>query len=139
MESNQWRAVLSWAEEPKDLDATVVLANKEVVNWNTPDRKSKDGLVKLDVDAQEGFGPETITITNKLKGNERMSYYVHNFSEKPQINHKRAASVSLYNGNKLVQTIRVPAEGVGDYWHVFDLTAAGEVIVDKIVKNKTWV
>jgi len=131
IESNQWRAVLSWAEQPKDLDATVVLPNNEIVNFQK--QLSLDSLVKLDTDAQQGFGPETITITNKLKGTERYSYYVNNYSQTPSMTYKGAATVVLYNGDKLVRTFKIPTEGDGLYWWVFDLTANGEVDINKIV------
>ena len=71
----------------------------------------------LDVDVTDGFGPETITITQMLAGNYR--YTVNNYSGESPLD-QSGARVDVYISNSLAQSFSVPA-GSGDNWTVFDL------------------
>ena len=53
--------VLTWAETPKDLDLWIISDDGKVATWWN-DQGPNDG-VRLDVDNQDGYGPEVITIT----------------------------------------------------------------------------
>jgi hypothetical protein len=132
LKSNQWRIVLSWAAEPKDLDSTLVLPNREVIYYRK--RISRDGQVTLDTDSRDGFGPETITITNTIIANQKMRYYVKNFSRRPSITVSQAI-VQVYHGDRLAHVFKVPTSGYGLYWYVFDLGANGIFPVNKLVRS----
>ena len=128
MPSNMWRVVLTWGANPKDLDVHVKHGS-ETVNYTN--RKTRDGNVVLDVDMTSGYGPETVTITNKLIGNDKINYYIHNYSRHPSITTSNAV-VNVYNGNILVQNFRVPKTGNGLLWHVFNLYKDRLVVVNKL-------
>jgi stress response protein SCP2 len=137
IDSDQWRFVLAWSSVPKDLDSTLIMPGKEKIFWNN--KNSKNGLAQLDVDNQNGFGPETITVTNKLKGNQKYSYYVHNYSRKPSIK-VSLATVTVYNGSRIAKHFDVPTTGInGLYWYVCDLTKNGIVSKNVIVKRIKWI
>ena len=72
------RIVLSWGDDPPDLDLHLHLRwNDENVFWLN--KRSEDRTADLDVDVMRGRGPETITIR---KMNAFVYYlFVHNFSE----------------------------------------------------------
>jgi len=134
---NQWRVVLTWGASPKDLDIIAVIRapdqKDEKVYWKH--RKSKNGLVKLDVDNTKGFGPETITFTNDLTDDTTLLFYVNNYSKTPFLN-KSNAKVAIYNYDHEVATFTVPTNGNQAYWHVFNFTNKGLVHkVDKLVTN----
>jgi len=61
-----WRAVLTWNESPKDLDAYAKLPSGKIIFYN--DRSSDNREVTLDTDARVGFGPETITFNQISNG-----------------------------------------------------------------------
>ena len=58
-----WRIVLSWGEEPSDLDAYLVLPdpNSTHVSYSNKIVISKPGKITLDTDSKKKYGHETIT------------------------------------------------------------------------------
>jgi len=123
---NGWRVVLTWGATPLDLDAHVVLqdGNSEI---NFDNRKSKDGKVTLDVDAKEGFGPETVSFVKPSPGIYK--YYVNRYSNEAPLQ-KSGAKVKVYQGDKIYKTFAVPTGGDStlDNWYVFDIDTNKNVL-----------
>ena len=97
-----WRFVLSWGAQPLDLDAHLTgplagTTSRFHVFFNTPGSSTASPFARLDVDAQDGFGPETITLTQQIPGIYR--FYVVNFSGSPEIR-TSTARVDVYPGKQ---------------------------------------
>jgi len=130
-EFDEWRFILSWGENPDDLDSHlwVPVGAEEY----TPVDYSQDGYLdqppyaQLDVDDTSSYGPETITIRkHELTPELSMDYYggeyiyaVHHYSGESDIPNS-GAQVRIYNGNTLVRTIHAPAGTAYEdwYWYV---------------------
>ena len=58
-----WKIVVSWGEEPSDLDAYLVLPDPDSphVSYNNMKVISKSGMITLDTDSTKKYGHETIT------------------------------------------------------------------------------
>jgi len=121
-----WRVVLTWGATPLDLDAHVALpdGNNEV---NFDNKKSKDGLVTLDVDAKLGFGPETVSFVDPAPGIYK--YYVNRYTNDATLQ-KSNAKVVVYHGDKIYKQFTVPTDGDAtlDNWYVFDIDATNNVL-----------
>lgn len=119
------RIVLDWGSTPADLDSHLSYAGSHV-SYST---KRGPGAI-LDVDDVNGFGPETITITQKQAGTKYV-YAVHNFTDGDRrgttaISQVSLAKVFVYIGSSLVRTFRPPPTKVGNTWIVFGIGADGE-------------
>jgi len=142
--ANQVRAVLTWGENPRDLDSHLTGPSSASSGslTDTTNRfhmyysaRTQDVAV-LDVDDTSSFGPETTTIsppsgrTTLRAGLYR--YSVHHYSGSATIP-TSGASVTLYVGGRQ-QEFRPPAGSVGGsntVWTVFELAvdAAGGITV----------
>ncbi|MDR2904989.1 MAG: tetratricopeptide repeat protein [Helicobacteraceae bacterium] len=118
------RAVLTWGETPKDLDAHLFFGANHIAAAS----KSANGA-KLDVDDKDGFGPETITIAKKVAG-DRYVYAVQNFTDENSDASlalaRSGAKVFLYVGQTLVKIYSVPNKE-GTIWEVFTIGEHGEI------------
>ena len=118
------RIVLNWGAEPRDLDSHLQFPNNHVYFMQ---KIGTDTL--LDVDAQYGYGPETITINRKHDG-ERYVYAVHDYINRMNINSDRlsnsGAKVFVYVGQTLIRTYYVPVNQKGNLWSVFAVSGTGE-------------
>jgi adhesin/invasin len=131
------RIVLTWGATPQDLDSYLSGPQQNTTvrfflgyQYQNPGDSVPPTCVRgsyrrspfacLDVDDIDGFGPETMTITQVLPGTYR--YTVHNFSQEAALD-QSGARVDVYINNLLARTFNVPA-GVGIYWTVFDLNGA---------------
>ncbi len=126
----QYRIVLSWGNNPRDLDAHLFKGSYHVY-YDAQGYQASTPYTTLDVDDTSGYGPETITIYNL--DNESCRFYVHNYSGKydGDIDIKQSqAQVKVYSGSVLLKSYAVPSTGTGFYWYVFDISAAG-AITDK--------
>ncbi|MBX2974815.1 MAG: carboxypeptidase regulatory-like domain-containing protein [Ignavibacteriaceae bacterium] len=119
----QYRIVLTWGQTPGDLDAHLYKGIYHIYYGNEGTETSAPFTI-LDVDDTDGYGPETITIYS-LAG-DSCKFYVHNYSGSPAIT-QSSASVKLYSGSTLLRTYNVPTTGTGYWWHVFDISPAGQV------------
>ncbi|MBD8874412.1 tetratricopeptide repeat protein [Rhodanobacter sp. DHB23] len=119
------RIVLTWGATPKDLDSHIVYPGNNIY-WRN--RRGTDA--NLDVDATQGFGPETVTLERKHQG-ETYVYAVHDYTDRhvPGTNDLSAsqAKVFVYVGQSLVRTYYVPQGQAGNLWTVFRITGAGEI------------
>jgi hypothetical protein len=121
------RIVLTWGDSPADLDAhlTGPSANSTTFWVYFANRGSCTSapFACLDVDAQDGRGPETITIAQRTTG--RYVYSVHNFSDDDGGSpgsfglSESNARVDVYGPSGLIQSFSPPPRG-GTLWTVFD-------------------
>jgi len=129
--SGQFRAVLTWAAQPADLDAHIYTPNNCQVYYGN----RACGTTSLDVDQRQGFGPETITINGVQTGTYR--YFVVNYSgEKPlTVSNGR---IQVYGTSGLLADFNVPTNGntAYRYWNGFTIDQTGTVtVVNQIVQS----
>lgn len=119
--ADEIRIVLEWGETPGDLDShlegrtgsgtevNLYYANSEVIsNGKT--------IATLDVDDMNGFGPETVTLSDTT-GN--YTYRVHRFSNYGTLG-ASGATVKVYAGSSQPTTISVPSVA-DEWWDVFTI------------------
>lgn len=133
------RIILTWNDKPADMEAHLTSPNPDGCrfhcyywNKNIPD-------ANLDLDDRDGYGPETITITNKGPGIYR--YYVHDFTNRYSANSGwlslSRAEVKVYSGNKPPIVFNVTPYRYGNVWHVFNIDGdTGEVIPIDIMAHQ---
>ena len=135
MEKGQIRAVLTWGKEAKDLDAHLEGPLPDAKRFHVyyheqGDLKSKE-FVRLDVDDQDGGGPETVTVLCVLPGVYR--YFVHDYTNR---DHPAAhdiaraqAEVRLYQGGQTYR-FRAGHATAGNLWDVctIEVTPQGAVV-----------
>jgi hypothetical protein len=128
----EFRIVLTWGKNPKDLDAHFWLPYPKYPHLylDAPGSCTNFPNVCLDRDDKDGYGPETISIKS-LKASGTYTFAVLNYNYGypgvPEIT-QSSAKVQLYGVEGLIAQFSVPKKGMGDLWYVFDLNAAtGEV------------
>ena len=118
------RIVLTWGEQPFDLDSHLIYPGNHVYFQH---KKGRDA--NLDVDDTDSFGPETITIDKKRLG-ESYIYAVHDYSNGDKANSSAlsasSAKVFVYVGSSQVRAYSVPLNKVGNVWTVFRLNPNGD-------------
>lgn len=136
LDENDYRIVLSWGAEPRDLDSHlsyIINGTRQfhVYYYNMTPLYCGEHIAMLDLDDVNGYGPETVTITVKASMVEegKFSYAVHNFTYRSYSNDEHlsasGAKVKVYKGSDLVKTYNVPLNKIGTVWHVFDLDSNG--------------
>lgn len=130
LDSNQYRAVLTWDAEPNDLDLHLWTLGTEIYFANEGDLETTP-YAFLDVDDVSGYGPETITIGRLL---DTCKFSVYNYSGSPDITVSRA-HIDFYKGSSLIRSFDIPTTGVGTWWYVFDLTPTGSIIERNTIIN----
>jgi len=132
------RIVLSWDEQPLDIDSHLSYQGGYVCYYQ------KDAVnANLDVDDTDSFGPETITITKKLEG-KKYVYAVHDFSDKDESNNSNLSNISnakvyIYIGNTLIKTYYVPQGKNGTVWIPFIIDETGNIVDVGDFKNaSSW-
>jgi hypothetical protein len=132
------RIVLTWGATPPDIDShlTGPLSGQGGRFWIKYFEKGScvaPPYACLDVDDVDGFGPETVTITQVVPGVYR--YYVYNFTDKDFPSSttlgSSGARVQLYLGNVLAQTFFVP-QGTGNAWAVFEWDGQNVHVVNQL-------
>ena len=125
-DTNTIRLVLTWGGEPRDLDShlDVPVIPTQTVNFINRGTLLTIPFANLDVDDVDGFGPETITITNLLGG--IYNYYIHRFSGASGFTFTNSmAEVRIFDHTGLIGTINVRTNDIiGDYWHVLQIDGA---------------
>ena len=134
LEEGETRIVLTWSENPEDLDSHLVgpdgTGGKFHVYYSNP----ADGNVTLDQDITTSYGPETITITQQHAGD--YLYYVHNYTGgNMNALAKSNAKVEIYRNSSLIATYHVP-EGEGLYWKVFIMNDTLITPINTIEENE---
>ena len=138
LEEGQIRIVLTWDDEPADLDAHLKgpLPDGEefhVYFHEKGDLKSRQ-FVRLDVDDQNGEGPETITVLGVLPGTYR--YFVHDYTHRddPQTTTlaRSGGEVKVYQGGQTYR-FRAGHDRAGNVWNVCNIEVTPDgAVVEKI-------
>jgi len=144
LQHDEWRIVLTWDEQPRDLDSHLVFYGQscaEMYYANT--RANCNGVsASLNRDDTNSYGPETTTLSNV--NNHRSGkwvYRVKNYSGHYDPNNGWAearAVVTLYNGDHMVRTFSVLEHGFtngngrgrsrNQFWSVFSVDGSGNVV-----------
>lgn len=130
LEDGQLRIVLSWGEEPYDLDSHLTGPDEGGDRFHVYySNKNPSGAgANLDVDDTFSYGPETTTITAYRDGLYR--YSVHNYSNQSDDGalgiESSPARIEVYDENGAVATYSPPSanEGDGNTWRVFEIEVA---------------
>jgi len=137
--NGQFRFVLTWGETPQDLDSHLktpsIGGSVYHIYWDNQGYADSPPYVILDIDDRTGFGPETTTIYDLQPG--EYHYYIHNFSESPEITTSNAV-VQIYGENGLVRSLQVPATGTGLYWDICTMDGSnGNIsIINQIIESE---
>lgn len=143
MKAGQIRVVLTWGDDPKDLDAhlegPLPRGGKfHVYYGNQGDLKNKE-FVHLDVDAQNGQGPETITVLGVLPG--VYHYWVHDYSDRDDPKStalaRSEAEVKVFQGDQTYR-FRAGHEMVGNRWDVCSIEVKPQGLAANVQKVDTY-
>ena len=122
VETGKIRIVLTWGEQPRDLDSHVQFDmngdTQEIYYAKKTYVHNGVEVVQLDHDDTSSYGPETITL-NEPEATE-YAYYVYNFSRDGNLVGSDA-KVVVYSGDREIATFTAPTTGSGDYWDVFTI------------------
>lgn len=142
LSDEEYRIVLTWGDEPKDLDSHLTYYQNGIYKMHVYYSK-KFGMIDgkeaatLDYDDTSSYGPETVTITlnaGNLNGGV-FRYSVHDYSN-AGLSNTNAMSLSdavvrVYKGNQQIKTYSIPQNKYGTVWHVFDITEQGVETVNE--------
>ena len=127
--SGQFRVILTWGQNPDDLDSHLTGPAADGTRWHVYfSSKTGGDMCGLDVDDTSSYGPETVTCprtgtsTTLRPGVYR--YSVHHYAGTTNIG-TSGANVRLEFGNGTVYNYTPPAAtytGSKDVWTVFELT-----------------
>lgn len=141
LDAGEIQIVLSWAEQPRDLDTHLTGPNGQGGRFHVyyVDQTFED-VAELDRDDTSGEGPETTTITPRYDGLYR--YSVFNYSTQDntgsqgiagEITDSQPARVQVYNEDGLVRTYTAPPSTPGNTWRVLEMTVSdGEISIEDI-------
>ncbi|NQT33642.1 carboxypeptidase regulatory-like domain-containing protein [bacterium] len=137
VDMSSYHIVLTWAEEPSDLDAHLLTPSVEGQEYHIYSgnlgASDRAPYVTLNEDVYSGYGPEIISIHSFASGT--YTYYVENLSGEPSLTNSEAF-ISVWDGSfdNLIGSLSVPTSGAGRYWYAFDIDGStGEFyIVDEI-------
>lgn len=132
-EAGVLRIVLTWNESPADLDAMLWTPIPQYPKVWYVDRGNCSGIpyACLDTDDKNGYGPETITISQLQSGKYAFGVHNPNYTIYPNITPltQSGAQVRVYDSTGLINQFQVPLTGQGDMWYVFSLKGnTGEII-----------
>ncbi|MEZ9566089.1 tandem-95 repeat protein [Vibrio artabrorum] len=129
LEETDMRIVVTWGENPRDMDNHLWLYDTENgneldhINYRDMSHDLGEGnVVQQDVDDTNGGGPETITIPNYQDAD--MHYSVHNYTNRSwDVDGVEDVQVQVFVGDTLVETFSpdLSDNPSGDHWHVFDI------------------
>jgi PKD repeat protein len=132
--TGQYRFVLTWGEQPLDLDShlktPVIEGSAYHIYYDSQGSSTTPPYVILDIDDVTSYGPETTTIYNLYPG--EYHYFIYNYSGSPEITTSNAV-VQIFNESGLLHTLQVPTTGTGRYWDVCTLNGTTGVI--SIINN----
>ena len=135
--SGTWRIVLTWGENPEDLDSHVTgklsdNSDFEVYYGHDYQHDGDTEVCNLDVDDTTSYGPETITLTTN--NSSPYYYFIHHFSGSSTLG-ASGAQIKVYFGTNLVNTYNVPTnQGNGIYWNVFAIVN-GQIVVNNTITD----
>ncbi len=119
------RIVVDWEKEPRDLDAHFVKNGTNGYHISFRNMKVlADGSGMLDIDAMQGYGPETITV-NSVATQSTYEYSVVDYTNQNNRNSTglsdSKATVKVYGDGRLLKVIQVPRKKEGNVWKVFKI------------------
>ncbi len=134
----EFRLVLSWGENPQDLDCHLYTPEIEEstyhVYWNFRGDEETPPYATLDTNVTEGSGPETVTIYDVFDGT--YVYFVYNYSEIPELAGS-GATVRVYNETGQLYELVVPQPEAGEegylFWDVLRIVDGSIIIHNDIV------
>jgi hypothetical protein len=140
--SGQMRIVLTWGQEPSDLDSHLTGPNATGGRFHVWYAGRDAGVANLDRDDTTSFGPETTTITAQYSGTYR--FYVHDYSngsataQSPSYDLSRSsAKVQVFNSSGLLAVYNVPSNQGGTLWTVFEYDGTSIRAVNTIAYSTT--
>jgi uncharacterized protein YfaP (DUF2135 family) len=128
IQAGQTRIILSWGEEPSDLDSHLTGPTPDSSRFHiyySNETYAVNDIIyaDLDLDDTDSVGPETTTIYQQISGVYRFS--VHDYSNKSSSESNAlsisGAQVKVYRGDGLIATFNVPVNQGGTLWTVFEL------------------
>ncbi len=121
MQDNEMRIVLSWGENPSDLDSHISQNEGNTVLQHIYYNHQTGTGVKLDTDDTTSYGPETVTLNNS--SNYTYKYYVHDYTNKGSSSSSAMSSsgakVTVYTSNNV--KVYYPPLVAGTVWKVFEI------------------
>jgi hypothetical protein len=127
------KIVLDWDAAPRDLDAHLVKEGRYHISYRDAGR-SEDGTAWLDRDDMDGFGPETITVT-ELDKQAAYRYFVFDYSNRLDENSSRLSAskavVRVFVNNKFQAIYQIPPNRRGTAWNVFNIVNGEIQTVDE--------
>lgn len=147
MAENEYRIVLTWGENPWDLDSHLSGPRNEdgdrfhvYYSNKSATASTEDGNVtvaKLDHDDTRSYGPETITLI-QLFDEGVYHYAVHDFTNRNSTNSTAlsmsGAKIVVYHNNEAAKVYHVPVNKVGTVWNVFDIRD-GQIVPVNTMEN----
>lgn len=134
---NKFRIVLTWSENPRDLDSHVegTLSDESSFHVYFDHKSQDDGDVEvcnLDVDDTTSYGPETITLN--ATSDAPYYYYIHRYRGLGTLSTSEA-KIEVYQSSNLVAEFNVPTNlSDEDYWNVFAIID-GEIVVKNTITS----
>ena len=133
LELKQLRITLDWMDSPADLDAH--LWKKDGFHISYHDMRSYEDLALLDRDDQDGWGAETITISN-VDRSGTYTYFVHDYSNRNKPQSKRLsnsrAHIQVFSPEGLLKDFIISADQPGNCWEVFSFKNGSIIINDTV-------
>jgi len=127
------KIILDWGAAPADIDAHLVKDNGYHISYRNT-KTSSDKTAWLDKDAQSGYGPETVTVTQVDK-KAVYHYFIHNYSNRNAVNDSRLsqskATVSVYINNRFHVSYQIETGKIGTTWNVFDIVNGEIKLINK--------
>ncbi len=119
------RIVVDWDKEPRDLDAHFVKSGSTGYHISYRNMKVlSDGSGMLDIDAMQGYGPETITV-KEVSTKSLYEYSIYDYTNQNKRNSTglsdSKATVKVYGDGKLLKVFQVPRKKEGTVWKVFKI------------------
>lgn len=147
MAENEYRIVLTWGENPWDLDSHLSGPRNEdgdrfhvYYSNKSATASTEDGNVtvaKLDHDDTRSYGPETITLI-QLFDEGVYHYAVHDFTNRNSTDSTAlsmsGAKIVVYHNNEAAKVYHVPVNKVGTVWNVFDIRD-GQIVPVNTMEN----
>lgn len=137
--SGEYRIVLTWGENPSDLDSHVygTLSSGSSFHTYYSNKSSYDGEIEvcnLDYDDTSSYGPETITLIPT--SSTPYYYYIYNYSGNSYGTvGNSGAQIKVYDGSTLIRTFNIPTDqGDGRYWNVFAIVD-GSIVVSNTITD----
>ncbi|MCE2862862.1 MAG: carboxypeptidase regulatory-like domain-containing protein [Opitutaceae bacterium] len=135
--ANELRIVLTWGSTPADLDAHLTGPHATIAGARFhvffDARSETANTAKLDLDDEDSFGPETISIYQTRTGVYR--YSVHDYTNSRSLDSTAlsysGAQVVVYQGTAEVARFAVPSGRAGNLWTVFEMDGQTKAITPR--------